>query len=237
MPRADPLVSVRGVTKNYSALRPLRIAHLEVAHHQSAALLGLDRAAAEVLTNLLTGATVPDSGEITVFGRSTRDIADSAEWLAWLDRFGILTDRAVLLDQLTAEQNLAMPFTLDVDELTPSVQSEVAALAAEVGLAGDELRSQVAALEPLAKLRLRLARALALRPTLLIAEHPTASLPPDAVPAFAADLSAITARRMLTMVMVTTDATFASAVAQSVLTLQPASGELKRTPGWRRWFS
>ena len=32
-----------------------------------------------------------------------------------LDGVGILTDRAVLIGQFTVEQNIAMPFTLDVD--------------------------------------------------------------------------------------------------------------------------
>ena len=38
-----------------------------------------------------------------VFGRPTRAIADSADWLAIVDRFGIVSERAVLLDALTVD--------------------------------------------------------------------------------------------------------------------------------------
>ena len=79
----------------------------------SVALLGFDQTTAEVLVSLITGAITPDSGDVRVFGRSTRDIVDGEAWLQGLDQFGILSERAVLLDQLTAEQNLAVPFSLD----------------------------------------------------------------------------------------------------------------------------
>jgi hypothetical protein len=37
-------------------------------------------------------------------------------------------------------------------------------------------------------------------------------------------------------VTITADPTFAAAVAEQVLTLQPATGELNARPGWRRWL-
>jgi hypothetical protein len=66
---------------------------------------------------MATGASLPDRGDVRLFGRSTSAIADSADWLSVVDRFGIVSSRAVLLDALTVVQNLAMPFTLEVDPL------------------------------------------------------------------------------------------------------------------------
>ena len=68
--------------------------------------------------NLITGATLPDTGDVDVFGVSTRNIADPDAWVVEIDRFGILSERAVLLDAFTVEQNLALPFSLEVDELS-----------------------------------------------------------------------------------------------------------------------
>ena len=65
-----------------------------------------------MLVGLLTGALLPDAGDVQLFGKSTRDVGDSDAWLAMLDGVGILTDRAVLIEQFTVEQNIAMPFTL-----------------------------------------------------------------------------------------------------------------------------
>jgi ABC-type transporter Mla maintaining outer membrane lipid asymmetry ATPase subunit MlaF len=230
-------VDVRGVSKDYRGLRPLRVQQLEVRQGQSIALLGFDAAMAEVLVNLITGATLPDAGDVTVLGQPTAAITDGDQWLKTLDRFGLLGERSVLVDQFTVEQNLAIPFSLEIDDLSPPIKAEVRRLADEVSLSAEDLRQQTATITPAARQRLRLGRALALKPRILLAEHPTASLPPDDAPAFAADISRIVAARGIASVMITADRTFAAAVAEQVLTLEPATGALKPSAGWRRWFS
>src|SRR5262245_25680016 len=58
MPDASaPLVQLRGISKDYHALRPLRIRELDLDAGQSVALVGLDAMAAEVLVSVITGAT------------------------------------------------------------------------------------------------------------------------------------------------------------------------------------
>ena len=84
-----------GTSKDYRGLRPLRIESLRVGAGEQVAILGLDQMSAEMFINLATGATLPDAGEIRVFGRATSAIADSTDWLATVDRFGIVSERAV----------------------------------------------------------------------------------------------------------------------------------------------
>ena len=81
---ADPdgvLVRISDVVKNYQGLRPLRVRNLRVARGQSVSLFGFDKTASEVLVNLITGSSLPDSGTVHVFGRATTEIADSTDWL------------------------------------------------------------------------------------------------------------------------------------------------------------
>jgi predicted ABC-type transport system involved in lysophospholipase L1 biosynthesis ATPase subunit len=231
------ILEFRDVQKAYGGLRPLRIRHLELAAGQSVALTGLDSAAAEAFVNLATGAALPDTGEVRIFDTPTASIEGVDVWLTSLDKFGIVSERALLLDALTAMQNLAMPLTLEVDSLDAAIRAQVTALAAEIGLDPADLTRPVGALGPLARLRVRLGRALAPGPAVIIAEHPTATLPPGDVPAFAADLASVIAARALAAVTLTADKTFAAVVAADVLTLQPATGELKAASGWRRWFA
>lgn len=233
---AEVVIDIRDVEKEYRGLRPLRLRRLELRQGQNVALVGFDAIAAELLVNLLTGAVVPDAGEVRVFGRSTTAITDGDAWLASLDGFGILSERAVLLDRLTAAQNLAVPFTLELDPIPDAVRPQVTHLAAEVGLDDRDLPRPVAELQPAARARVRLARAVALNPRVLLAEHPNAPVPAGDLPAFAADLSALVGRRRLTSLILTADRTFASAVAEQVLMLQPATGALTPASGWRRWF-
>jgi len=230
-----PILELTDVVKNYQGLRPLRVARLAVAAGEPVAILGLDQAAAEVLVNLITGATLPERGEIKVFDRPTHAIADSAEWLAFVDRFGIVSDRAVLLEPLTVVQNLAVPFTLDIDPPSDDVRQRVEALADEVGLAPDVRARTIGALDGALRTRVRLARALALDPAVLIVEHATATVARSDVARLGADIRAIGERRGAAIVAATADAEFARAIARRVLTLDAATGRLD-APGVGRWL-
>jgi putative ABC transport system ATP-binding protein len=231
-----PAIHVRDVQKDYRALRPLRVRELDVREGESIALLGFDSAAAEVFVNLLTAATVPDTGRIEIFGRPTVDIQDAATWLSSLDCFGIVSERQVLLDNMTVEENLTMPLTMALHDVDAAVRTRVAALAEEEGLSSDQLRQPVASLSAGSRLRVRLGRALAPDPQILLSEHPNASLDAGDVARFAAEYERLVKQRGIVSVVLTADSAFASAVAQRILTLQPATGELKPLSGWRRMF-
>ena len=224
-----------GISKDYHGLRPLRIAELRVAAGDHVAILGFDQPSAEMFVNLATGATLPDAGDVSVFGRPTKSISDSTDWLATVDRFGIVSERAVLLDGLTVIQNLAMPFTLAIEPPPDEVRVLAEALAREVGLPGHVWTKPVAELDAAGWVRVRMGRAIALDPAILLLEHASAALERHDVAPLAADLRAVASRRGIALVAVTADAAFAKAVAARVLTLEPATGRLKEQDR-RRWF-
>lgn len=231
------LIQVRDVIKDYRGLRPLRLQQLDVHAAESMSLVGFDQAMAEVLVNLLTGAILPDSGSITVFGEQTQAIANPESWVTMLDQFGLISERAVMLDQLTSEQNLAMPLSLHIHTMPGDLRDRVGRIAREVGLTNDELGRAVGSLEPLARQRLRLGRALALDPRVLLAEHPNAPLSGADTRVFAELYRHVVVRRRISSIVLTADDAFAAAVSPQVLTLQPATGLLKKSSGWRRWLS
>jgi ABC-type transporter Mla maintaining outer membrane lipid asymmetry ATPase subunit MlaF len=232
----DVAIELRGVEKDYRSLRPLRVRALTVRNGESIALLGFDGAAAEVLVNLITAATVPDSGEVRVFDRPTSAIRDAESWLTSLDCFGIVSERAVVLDNMSVADNLAMPLTMALHDLGPSVREKVRIVAEEVGLSMDDLARPVGALSPDGRLRLRLGRALMPDPKVLLAEHPNAVLEAGDHARFAVDYARIVSRRRLASVVFTADSGFAGAITPRILTLEPASGELKPLSVWRRFF-
>ena len=231
-----PAICIRDVQKDYHALRPLRVRELDVREGESIALLGFDRAAAEIFVNLLTAATVPDAGRIEILGRPTVDIQDADTWLSSLDCFGIVSERQVVIDNMTVEENLTMPLTMALHDVDSAMRTKVAALADEVGLPSNQLRQPVATLAAAARLRVRLGRALAPDPRILLSEHPNASLEAADLPRFADEYARLVRRRGITSIVLTADSAFASALAPRVLTLQPATGELKPLSGWRRLF-
>ena len=58
----DVVLELRGVSKDYRGLRPLRVKHLQVHQGESVALLGFDQITAEVFVNLVTGDILASAG-------------------------------------------------------------------------------------------------------------------------------------------------------------------------------
>ena len=233
---ALPAIDITGLAKDYHGLRPLRIERLTVASGEQVAVLGLDQPMAETFVNLVTGAALPEQGVVTLFGRPTSEIVDSADWLGVIDRFGIVSERAVLLDALTVIQNLSIPFTLDIEPPSEETRARAALLAAEVGIPEAEWSRPVGEADAAGRLRIRLARALALDPAVLLLEHASAGLPRDGIAAVGARIRDVASSRGCALLAVGADEDFASSTAFRVLRLDPATGRLSDVAEKRgRW--
>lgn len=224
------LLEIKALQKDYQALRPLRIAQLTVLPGEVIAIGGIDAPAAETFVNLVTGATLPDEGDVFLFGHNTRDIVDSDAWLKSLDGIGMITVRGILIGMFSVLQNIAMSFTLDVDPIDPRVVPQAGALARAVGIDEAQFDLPAGQLPIDVQMRVHLARSLALEPKMLIAEHASAELPRHAVAQFGADVARVAQSRGLALVAITADEVFAKAIGGRRVELVPASGEL-RAPG------
>ena len=230
---AGPVLRFENVSKGYQGLRPLRLASLQISPGERVALAGVDAPGAEVLVNLITGASLPDHGHVWTFGRRTADISNADEWFAWLDSFGIVSERGVLLEGASLRQNLALPFTLEIDPIPDEFAERVATLARECGLSDEWLSVPAGDLPPDARLRAHLARAVALSPRLLLIEHPTGRIAEGARKALAADIVNVCDRRGLAALVITNDKDFAQAVATRNLKLEGGTGEVRAVrKGW-----
>jgi ABC-type polar amino acid transport system ATPase subunit len=228
-----PLLELTGVTRDYHGLRPLRVEQLALEAGDQVALLGFDRVTAELFINLVTGATLPDAGEIRVFGRATSSITDSSDWMSVVDRFGIISERAVLLDGLSVVQNLAIPFSLEVEPPSPAILEKARGLAAEVGIPTEWSDRLVGELDDTTRTRVRVGRALALNPSIVLTEHASDALPREKVAAMGRAILKIMTARNVAALALSADPEFARAVATRVLTLDAGTGRLRESsPGW-----
>jgi predicted ABC-type transport system involved in lysophospholipase L1 biosynthesis ATPase subunit len=234
-----PALELVGVLKDYRGLRPLRIDGLSASPGDQLAVLGIDQPSAEMLINLITGTTLPDRGEVRVFGQPTTAIRDSEAWMAFVDRLGIVSERAVLLEALSVVQNLAIPFSLEIEPLAADLKARAEALAIEVGLGPDRWDTRATDLDPVDRVRVRLGRALALNPALVLVEHPTSGVARADVSRLGRDIRSIVAKRGSIGVTLTADRDLAVAVADRALTLDPATGRLTAVrTGWlSRWWN
>lgn len=232
----DVLLQISGLSKDYHTLRPLRIKDLTVRHGDVVSMSGIDVLGAETLVHLVTGATLPDAGDVMLFGRNTREITDGDAWLKSLDGVGMISARGILIGAFSVLQNIALSLTLDVDPIDPRVVPQAGALAREVGIDAGLFDAPAGSVVPGVQMRVHLARALALGPKLLIAEHPSATLPRDAVAGFGADLGKAARRRGIALLAITADDSLAKAIGGSRVELVAASGEVRGLSRIRRLF-
>ena len=223
---SDPIV-FKEVEKQYGGLRPLRIRDLRIRRGAVTMLLGFDRPAAEAFVNLVTGASLPEKGEVTSLGRPTHAIANSDEWLSFVEQFGIVSDRIVLLETMSVGQNLALSFDLDLEPVPPPILARVKVLAAEVGIQDSQLEEAIADAPPLLRSRVYLARALSLDPAVVVLEHPSAGLDSNDAQQLADVVRRLCERRQLTIVGVLMDEKFAKASGSRLLRWQPATGDVR----------
>jgi ABC-type transporter Mla maintaining outer membrane lipid asymmetry ATPase subunit MlaF len=231
-----PLIEITGLEKASAGLPTIRVRRLVVRAGDRYTVQGLDAGAAEAIVHLVTGAALPDRGEVRLDGRRTQDVATDMEWLASLDRFGIVTERSVLLDGLSVAANLALPITLEVEPVPADVRRRVDAIAEAVGLDVAILDRAAASLPPIDRMRVHLARALAVDPRVLLLEHPTAALDAASSRAFGEALRRAADQRQLAWLAFANDPVFAEAAGGQRGRIDLETGEWTvAAPGfWRR---
>jgi ABC-type lipoprotein export system ATPase subunit len=227
------VIEVEALVKRYGGMRPLRVQALRVKPGDTLVISGLDAGAAETFVHLVSGASVPDEGAVRVEGVDTRDISTDTEWLSSLDRFGIVTHRAVFIEGLPVAANLALPLTLSVDPMSAEIRAQVEVLADIVDIPRARLDEKMGAVTAAERLRVHLARAFAPNPRLLLLEHPTAMLESQQDrEAFGVVLQRAARARGIGFLALSEDPHFGAASGAARLKLNPASGALGKAGGW-----
>lgn len=173
-----PAVDVRSVYRTFEAdtapVRALRGADLSLQHGEFVAVMGPSGCGKSTLLNLIAGLDAPDEGEIFVAGESLT--GRSADELARMRRrhVGIVFQFFNLLEGMTVQENVVMP-ALIAGSKRKAAETRARDLLDLLGLP-DKAKAAPATLSGGQRQRLAIARALANRPTVLLADEPTGAL-------------------------------------------------------------
>jgi putative ABC transport system ATP-binding protein len=147
---------------------------LHVANGEVVALLGASGSGKTTLLNLISGIDDPDTGRVAVNGESVQLLGEPERTLFRRQKIGFVFQFFNLIPTLTVGENIALPLELVGTEPT-AIDQRVDALLESIGLAGMAGRYPET-LSGGEQQRTAVARAVAHRPTLLLADEPTGNL-------------------------------------------------------------
>jgi polar amino acid transport system ATP-binding protein len=222
MADSSKVLDVAGVSKRFGALEVLSDISFQVEKGETVCVLGPSGSGKSTLLRCINWLERPDAGQIylngTEIGINGAGVVMSDRELSRIrTRIGMVFQHFALWPHLTVLQNL-MEAPVQVQRRPKAeVRDEALALLAKVGLS-DKRDAFPAKLSGGQKQRVGIARALAMRPDLLLFDEPTSALDPELVGEVLVVMREL-AREGRTMVVVTHEMGFAREAATRVMFL------------------
>ena len=234
----NKVLDVAGVSKKFGELEVLTDVSFQVDRGETVCVLGPSGSGKSTLLRCINWLEKPDAGQIYLNGaqvgiNGAGVVMNDRDLSKLRTRIGMVFQHFALWPHLTVLQNL-MEAPVHVQKRPKSeVRDEALALLAKVGLVE---KSDVfpAKLSGGQKQRVGIARALAMRPDLLLFDEPTSALDPELVGEVLLVMREL-AREGMTMVIVTHEMGFAREAATRVLFLD--RGRVVETAAPDRFFA
>jgi phospholipid/cholesterol/gamma-HCH transport system ATP-binding protein len=174
--RPDPIISIRGITKTFGSQSVLRGVDLEAWPAQTTVVMGPSGCGKSVLLKHIVGLLHPDSGEIHFKGRRIDNIPER-EMAPIRLQIGLLFQMGALFDSMTVEENLAFPL-IEHTRLTKGERADAVREALETVDLSEVEKKLPAQLSGGQRKRVALARAIVLKPPVVLYDEPTTGLDP-----------------------------------------------------------
>lgn len=206
-----PIISTRNLRKQFGtgdvAVEVLRGVDLSIESGEFVALMGPSGSGKSTLLSILGGIEPPTSGEVILDGVDIANLSDDERTLLRRRKIGFVFQAFNLIPTLTALENVSLPLELDgVDAKEAKRRAMESLERVELGHRADHIPSKLSGGE---QQRVAVARALAIRPAILLADEPTGNLDSRQSARVTALLHSLAADYKQTIIMVTHDANVA----------------------------
>ena len=170
-------IAIRDLKKSFGTNSVLRGLDLDVSERESLAVIGASGSGKSVLVKNILGLINPDHGSIMIDGVQTTNVPHKTRQSV-TKQIGMLFQNSALFDSLSVWENIA--FGLIEERLLgrDEAKEEAMRLLNEVGLNRNAAERYPADISVGAQKRVGLARAIALKPKIVLFDEPTTGIDP-----------------------------------------------------------
>lgn len=212
-----PILETIDLVKTYGdgdhQIKAIDHTSITVEHGEFVAVVGRSGSGKSTLLHMLGGLDRPDSGQVIISGQDLFSLKDEQLAVFRRRKIGFIFQDFNLIPALNVWENIVLPIGLDGKRVN---KDYVLDIIQSIGME-DRLKALPSTLSGGQKQRTAIARALASRPAIILADEPTGNLDSHTEMEVVAMLKSCVAKYGQTLVMITHDETIAQMADRSLI--------------------
>lgn len=170
-------IEVNKITKLFGEHKVINDLSIKIPRGKITTILGFSGAGKSTLLKHILGLLKPTEGNIVVLGQDLAKM-DELQLREFRQKFGMLFQYAALFDSMSTFENIAFPLREFTKKTEAEIADRVSYLMNAVGLNSEATHKLPSELSGGMRKRVGLARALSLRPEIILYDEPTTGLDP-----------------------------------------------------------
>lgn len=170
------LIEVKNLNKIYGSgeaeVKALKNINLNIEQGEFVAIVGQSGSGKSTLLHLIGGADIPSSGEVIIDGKNIYKLKEKELSILRRRKLGFIFQFFNLIPVLTAQENIEMPVLLDNEKIDKKYMNELLRI---LGLK-ERKNNYPSQLSGGQQQRVSIGRALANKPSIILADEPTGNL-------------------------------------------------------------